>query len=311
MRRGKAGFLAAALALAAGAALALDRWIDATALPGLAPATSAMVTDRNGALLTAYTVADGRWRLPVTVDAVDRGYLAQLLAFEDRRFRSHPGVDPIALGRAALQSLLAGRIVSGGSTLTMQVARLIEEGPTGTLSGKLRQMRVALALERRVDKDAILTLYLTLAPYGGNLEGIRAASLAWLGKEPRRLTPAEAALLVALPQSPEARRPDRAPEAARLARDRVLARSAATGALDPEEAAAALAERVPTARRPFPALSAHLADRLVSARPGAGEIATTLDAGLQARLETLVAEGAKSSRPGDQRGSHRRRPPHG
>ena len=161
----------------------------------------------------------------------------------------------------------------------MQVARLIEEGPTGALSGKLRQMRVALALERRVDKDAILTLYLTLAPYGGNLEGIRAASLAWLGKEPRRLTPAEAALLVALPQSPEARRPDRAPEAARLARDRVLARSAATGVLDPEEAAAALAERVPTARRPFPALSAHLADRLVSARPGAGEIATTLDAG--------------------------------
>ncbi len=114
----------------------------------------------------------------------------------------------------------------------MQVARLLEEGPTGTLAGKLRQIRVALALERRLDKDAILALYLTLAPYGGNLEGVRAASLAWLGKEPRRLTPAEAALLVALPQSPEARRPDRAPEAARAARDRVLARAAAAGVLD-------------------------------------------------------------------------------
>ena len=132
-----------------------------------------------------------------------------------------------------MQSLAAGRVVSGGSTLTMQVARLLEEGPTGTLQGKLRQMRVALALERRLGKDAILALYLTLAPYGGNLEGLRAASLAWLGKEPRRLTPAEAALLVALPQSPEARRPDRAPDAARAARDRVLARAAAAGVLDP------------------------------------------------------------------------------
>ena len=191
----------------------------------------------------------------------------------------------------------------------MQVARLLEEGPTGTLRGKLRQMRVALALERRLDKDAILGLYLTLAPYGGNLEGLRAASLAWLGKEPRRLTPAEAALLVALPQSPEARRPDRAPDAARAARDRVLARAAAAGALDPEEAAAARGERVPTARRPFPALAPHLADRLVAARPGAGEIATTLDAGLQARLEALVAERAREPRARDQRGADRRRSP--
>ena len=200
MSRRRAALLpAAALALAAGA-LAFDRWVDATVLPPLAPETSAVVVDRHGALLSAYTVADGRWRLPVTLDAVDRGYLDQLVAFEDRRFRAHAGVDPLALARAAMQSLAAGRVVSGGSTLTMQVARLLEEGPTGTLQGKLRQMRVALALERRLDKDAILALYLTLAPYGGNLEGVRAASLAWLGKEPRRLTPAEAALLVALPQ---------------------------------------------------------------------------------------------------------------
>ncbi len=287
------GLLAAALAVVAGAVLAFDRWVDATALPPLAPPTSAMVLDRNGALLSAYTVADGRWRLPVELAAVDRGYLAQLVAFEDHRFRRHAGIDPLALTRAALQSLAAGRIVSGGSTLTMQVARLIENGPTGTAAGKLRQMRVALALERRLDKDAILTLYLTLAPYGGNLEGIRAASLAWLGKEPRRLTPAEAALLVALPQTPEARRPDRAPGVARVARDRVLARAVAAGVLAADEAAAARTERVPTVRRPFPALAPHLADRLVAARPGAGAIATTLDAGLQARLEALLAARAR------------------
>jgi len=297
MRR-RLALAGAALALLAGAGLAFDRWVDATVLPPLLPETSAVVVDRYGALLTAYTVADGRWRLPVELSAVDPGYLAQLVAFEDRRFRNHPGVDPLALLRAGAQSLAAGRVVSGGSTLTMQVARLVEQGPTGTLAGKLRQMRVALALERRLDKDAILSLYLTLAPYGGNLEGVRAASLAWLGKEPRRLTPAEAALLVALPQSPEARRPDRAPEAARAARDRVLARAAAAGVLAPDEAAAARGERVPTARRPFPALAPHLSDRLVAARPGTGAIATTLDGGLQARLETLVAERARDLGPG-------------
>ena len=150
----------------------------------------------------------------------------------------------------------------------MQVARLLEAGPTGTLDGKLRQIRVALALERGSTRTTILTLYLTLAPYGGNLEGVRAASLAWLGKEPRRLTPAEAALLVALPQSPEARRPDRDPQAARAARDRVLARAAATGVLD-----AATRPRPPAPsrsrpiRRPFPALAPHLADRLVRPTP--------------------------------------------
>ncbi len=144
-----------------------------------------------------------------------------------------------------MQALRRGGIVSGGSTLTMQVARLLEAGPTGDFAAKLRQIRVALALERRLDKDEILELYLTLAPFGGNLEGVRAASLAWLGKEPRRLTPAEAALLVALPQSPETRRPDRHPEAARAARDRVLARAVLAGALDAEEAAAARSEAVP------------------------------------------------------------------
>jgi penicillin-binding protein 1C len=288
VRRRAAAALIACAVLAAGAAVALDRWVAATVLPDLGPEVSVTVLDRDGALLRAYTAADGRWRLPVALREVEPGYLAQLIAFEDRRFQTHPGVDPLALVRAGWQALRAGRVVSGGSTLTMQVARLLEEGPTGELAAKLRQMRVALALERRLSKDEILTLYLTLAPFGGNIEGVRAASLSWFGKEPRRLTPAEAALLVALPQAPEARRPDRHPEAARAARDRALMRAAAAGVLAPDEAEAALREAVPQARRPFPALAPHLSDRLVRAAPGGAEHVTTLDGALQARLEALL-----------------------
>jgi penicillin-binding protein 1C len=281
--------LAAGLWLAAAARDGFDAWVAATDLPPLAIETAVEVRDRDGRLLRAFQVDDGRWRLATDLAAVDPGYIAMLLAFEDRRFRDHAGIDPRAVARAAWQSLRAGRIVSGGSTLTMQVARLIEDGPTGTLRGKLRQARVALALERQLTKDAILALYLDRAPFGGNLEGVRAATLAWFGKEPARLTPAEAALLVALPQAPEARRPDRAPEAARRARDRVLARAEALGLIDAATAAAARSEKVPTARRPFPALAPHLADRLRTADPAARIHRTTLDARLQAALEALAA----------------------
>jgi penicillin-binding protein 1C len=263
-----------------------DRWVDATRLPSLMPDTSVEVVDRSGTLLRAYMVADGRWRMPA--GEVDAQFLQMLLAYEDKRFWHHGGVDPRAMLRAALQSLRQGRVVSGGSTLTMQVARLLEEGPTGQLSGKLRQMRVAMALERRLTKDQILNLYLHLAPYGGNLEGIRAASLAYFGKEPRRLTPAESALLVALPQAPEARRPDRAADRATTARARVLARAARDGILDPDEAQAALREPVPGARRAMPQLAPHLADRLSAGR--SGRITLTLDGALQAKLEKLAVD---------------------
>jgi penicillin-binding protein 1C len=150
-------------------------------------------------------------------------------------------------------------------------------------------MRVALALERRLSKDQILQLYLHLAPYGGNLEGIRAATLSYFGKEPRRLTPAEVALLVAIPQSPEARRPDRHAEAARKARDRVLARAEGDGLISPDQAAAARTEPVPAARRPFPALAPHLADRMQGLHPEAAVLTLTVDIGLQKALEKLAA----------------------
>lgn len=297
MRRARHGWPAPALAalavvlcLAAGARDALDRWVAATDLPPLLAETSVEIRDRGARLLRVYTVGDGRWRLAVTPAQVDANYIDMLLAYEDRRFYSHAGVDPRALLRAAMQAAWHGRIVSGGSTLSMQVARLLEDSGTGAWAGKLRQIRLALALERRLSKDKILTLYLTRAPYGGNLEGIRAATLAWFGKEPARLTPAEAALLVALPQSPEARRPDRARDTATQARDRVLARMVAQDVLSPDTARAARSEPVPAARRAFPATAPHLADRARAADPARMHHRLTLDARLQAALERLAGD---------------------
>ncbi len=265
-------------------------WVEATRLPPLDIPTSVEVRDRDGALLRAYTVEGGQWRLAASTADVDPLFIRLLLAYEDKGFWQHHGVDPRALIRAAGQDLLAGHIVSGGSTLTMQVARLLEGSGTGHIAGKIRQIRLALALERHLSKQQILDLYLLLAPYGGNIEGIRAATLAYFGKEPRRLTPAEAALLVAIPQSPETRRPDRFPAAATGARDRVLARAVAAGVIDPATAAAARREVVPSARRDFPALAPHLADRARAAEPAAQVIDLTVKKTLQAQLEKLAAE---------------------
>jgi len=151
-------------------------------------------------------------------------------------------------------------------------------------------MRVALALERRLTKDQILQLYLHLAPFGGNLEGVRAASISYFGKEPKRLTPSEAALLVAIPQSPESRRPDRAADRAEAARDRVLARAVGAGVIDADTAEAAKREVVPGLRKPFPALAPHLADRARADDPALTTHSLTLDADLQSKLETLASE---------------------
>ncbi len=258
---------------------------------------STIVVDREGRLLRAFTLADGRWRLPVTEHEVDPRYLAMLLGYEDERFYSHDGIDRRAMLRAAAQFVSHGRIVSGGSTLTMQVARLMEPRDDRNLSAKLRQIARAWQIESAVGKSGILDRYLALAPFGGNIEGVRAASLAYFGKEPRKLTIGEAALLVALPQSPEARRPDRFNEAARAARDRVLARVAAKGIITPEEAAQARRETVPSLRKPFPMMAAHAAEEAVAADPGAHVLKLSIDARLQAKLEALALEAARHLGP--------------
>jgi penicillin-binding protein 1C len=254
---------------------------------------STAIVDRNGKLLRAYAMADGRWRLPVDAKTgVDPGYLKLLLAYEDRRFRIHAGVDPFALARAAFQLLIRGHIVSGGSTITMQLARLMEPRRERSVYAKLRQMVRALEIERQMNKDQILDLYLSMAPFGGNLEGVRAASIAYLGKEPKRLSLAEAALLVALPQSPETRRLDRYPDAARVARDRVLDRMVEDGQISEEDAVAAKVQPVPRLRKPMPILAPHAADQAMAIMKDASVIALTLDAALQKVLEMLARDRA-------------------
>lgn len=297
MRRHAPLALAAALFLGAAGRDAADRWIDTAPLPPLGVATSVEVLDRDERPLHVFLTPGGFWRLPARADRVDGRFLAMLLAQEDRRFFSHGGVDARAGLRAAWQAVRAGRVVSGASTLTMQTARLLDGGGTGRWGGKLRQVRLALALERRASKADILALYLTLAPYGGNIEGVRAASLAWFGKEPGRLTPAEAALLVALPQAPERRRPDLHPAVAAAARDRVLARAVAAGIIDADTALAARGEPVPVARAPLPSSAPHLAARLRAEAPGTRRIVTTLDGDLQRRLERLAAAAAERAGP--------------
>ena len=255
-------------------------------------AVSPTVVDRNGLLLRPFTIADGRWRLPATEADVDPLYLEMLLAHEDQGFQDHAGVDWLALVRAAGQYIREGDIISGGSTLTMQVARLIDGADTRSIPGKLRQIVFSRELEAELTKSEILDLYLMLAPFGGNLEGIRAASLAYFGKEPTRLTPAEAALLVALPQSPEARRPDRDPASAEAARNRVLDRVVEAGVISAEEATAAKTEPVPTGRNDFPILAAHLAEATVEARPERSVHQLTIDRDRQMSFEQLATDRA-------------------
>jgi penicillin-binding protein 1C len=288
-------FAAVALAIVAVIAIVTGAWVISLGPLPLAQArqVSTTIVDRNGKLLRAYAMADGRWRLPVDArTGVDPGYLKLLLAYEDRRFYSHRGVDPLALGRAALQLVTRGQIVSGGSTITMQLARLMEPRRERSVYAKLRQMVRALQIERQLTKDQILDLYLALAPFGGNLEGVRAASIGYFGKEPKRLSLAEAALLVALPQSPETRRLDRHPDVARKARDRVLDRMVEDDGVSSEDAGQAKAVTVPRLRKPMPILAPHSSDQAIATVKDTPDIKLTLDAGLQKVLEALARDRA-------------------
>ena len=261
-----------------------------------APEVSRQVLDRDGTVLSAFATGEGRWRLPADLDRIDPAFVSMLIAYEDKRFDSHAGIDPLAIGRAAFQLVTEGRIVSGGSTLSMQLARLIEPRESRSFGAKLRQMLRALQIERRLSKREILERYLTLAPYGGNLEGVRAASLAWFGKEPVKLRLSEAALLVALPQLPERRRPDRYPEEARIARNRVLMRMADARVIVRSEIERASRQPLPRGRIAMPQLAPHLARRLLS-QSDAAEIMATISAPVQARLEEVAGDAAQKLGP--------------
>ncbi len=253
--------------------------------------TSTLVVARDGTPLRAFADADGVWRYPATLESVSPLYLDALLNYEDRWFWRHPGVNPVALLRAGRQLLGSGEVVSGGSTLTMQVARILDAKRTRhtrTPFRKLRQILRAVQLEAHLSKREILILYLERAPFGGTIEGVEAASWAYLGKPASRLSKAEAALLAVLPQSPSKRRPDRHPEAAQAARDKVLDRMATLGVWSQAEVDDARIEPV-VARQLQPPLSAALlAQRLRVAHPKQSRIVSTIDPNLQRTLEERV-----------------------
>ena len=276
------GILAATVLLCAALWLADKIWPLALPQDDLAR----VVLAEDGTPLWRFADANGVWRYPVSTQEVSPYYLDALLTYEDRWFFRHPGVNPLALGRAAWQNLSGGRVLSGGSTLSMQVARLLDPHER-TLPGKLRQLWRTAQLEWHLSKDQILNLYLNRAPFGGTLQGVAAASWAYLGKSPQHLTHSEAALLAVLPQAPSRLRPDRHPARAQVARDKVLRRLAEYDVWPRTAVDDALQEPLLLAPRLEPSLAPLLARRLN--RPHSPPlIRTTLDANLQRRLEDLL-----------------------
>jgi penicillin-binding protein 1C len=254
---------------------------------------SQVVTAENGEPLWGFLARDGRWRLLTQPSDVDPTYLKALIALEDHRFQYHPGVDMLALLRSGMELLIHRRVISGGSTLTMQAVRLLEPKPR-TLLAKFDQILKALRIERRFTKNEILEIYLTLAPFGGNIDGLRAATLTYLAKEPRQLSPGEIATLVAIPQSPEERRLDRRSDAARRAKIRVVRTLVARDVI--AHAAEELAQTdVPlTKYRPFTAAAPHFALRVRKSVDASEEIIpTVIDFDVQRSVELLVSRAIK------------------
>jgi penicillin-binding protein 1C len=249
---------------------------------------SPLVLDREGRWVHAFATDKGRWRFKANLETIDPTFVERLVAVEDKRFYAHPGVDPAALARALKDAASAGEVTSGASTITMQTARLLEPRERNVFSKAVEMLR-ALQIESRLGKREILELYLTLAPYGGNIEGVRGASLFYFGHEPAHLSDAEQALLIALPQAPEARRPDLRPEAARAARDAVLARLEKLGKIEPARAVEASGAALPRRRERQERRAYHAAAELAGGPSRGGVIASTLDVRLQALAEERAA----------------------
>lgn len=262
----------------------LDR-LDPLPLQEVQPAR--VVVAEDGTPLWRFADQHGVWRYPVTLEEVSPDYIQALLTYEDRWFWHHPGINPMAIVRAIVQNVLHHSIVSGGSTLTMQVARLIDPQPR-TLRGKVVQTWRALQLEWHLSKRDILTLYLNRAPFGGTVEGVGAASWMWLGKPPSQLTKGEAALLAVLPQAPSRLRPDRWPQRAEAARNKVLDRLAEYRVWSAQDVADIKQESVWLPPRQTPQMAPLLARRLLSLSPD-NKITSTIDVSLQRELENLAA----------------------
>ncbi|MED5433018.1 MAG: penicillin-binding protein 1C [Pseudomonadota bacterium] len=256
-----------------------------------------LMLDRNGRLLDARIAEDQQWRF-VPVDQLPAKYEQALLHYEDKRFYHHPGIDPLAIARAMRLNLKAGRVVSGGSTLTMQLARLLRDDPPRTLMEKSREALLALQLEWHFSKQELLVEYAARAPFGGNIVGLRAAAWRYFGREPGALSWAEAALLAVLPNSPSLIHPGRNRERLLVKRNGLLKQLHAQGALSEADWQLALMEPLPSAPRPLPGLAPHLLNTLSSASSHR-LLATTLDADIQQRVRELAGQhGRRLARQG-------------
>ena len=278
--------------------LALDQ---AFPLSVLDRPVATVVIAKDGTPLRAFADASGVWRYPVSVNQVSPLYLQALLTYEDRWFYTHPGVNPFAMARALFQNLVKGRVVSGGSTLTMQVARILSPN-TRTIGGKIHQIFRTFQLEFHLTKDEILNLYFTHAPFGSNIEGVRTASHTWLGKDTRELTHAEAALLAVLPQAPSRYRPDRHPDRARIARDKVLDRLARFRVWSDETVTAAKQEPVVAFRFHSPMVAPLASRRLRSESTGVSLIPSCLDYDFQVHAAEILGSYV-ATLPKDQSGA--------
>ena len=262
--------------------------------PGRNSPYAVVVLARDGTPLRAFPDREHVWRHPVALNEVSPYYTEALITYEDKLFWWHAGVNPLALARATWQLVWNRRVVSGGSTLTMQVARILDPTPR-SVRGKLQQIARAIQLEMHFSKIEILTLYLNYAPMGGVLEGVESASRAYLYKPAKRLTHAEAALLAALPQAPSLLRPDRFPQRARAARDKVLQRMGKRWG--PTIVADALTEPVTAQHVREPLLAALLAERMRKTHQAKIRIDTTIDPAAQAMLESLLLDRVRNLPP--------------
>jgi len=251
--------------------------------------TSTLVTDKNGQWLSAFTVDDGRWRLKADMDEVDPRFVSAVIAIEDKRFYRHSGVDPLAVLRAVRSWRRQGEIVSGASTLTMQLVRQLEPRPR-TFKSKIIESLRAVQLELRLSKREILSLYLTHTPYGGNVEGITAATHVYFDKRPDQLTDSEIALLIALPQAPEARRPDRHVQNAQKARDMVLDKLLIAKFVTKRQLSEAKEDGVPSMRKTFPQEGWLAARKVKNTAKRDGKIISSLDGEFQQEVQRLAAQ---------------------
>lgn len=250
---------------------------------------SSVLYARNGQLLGASIAVDGQWRFPLN-DTVPEKFKRALTAFEDGRFHHHPGVDVLALGRAMVQNVRAGRIVSGGSTLTMQVIRLSRGGKPRTIGEKLMEMAMATRLEWQHSKEEILSLYASHAPFGGNVVGLEAACWRYFGRPPQQLSWAEAAMLAVLPNAPALIHPGKNRQVLKRKRDHLLDRLHVTGAMDSLTCALSKEEMIPEEPQPLPRMARHLLARMQVEGMAGTRLRSTIDYHLQQRVEQSLRD---------------------